>query len=87
MTQPNMRRLANGAYLVRTQAGFRKALRECFSTQELPRARDVVGYPTAYPTVVSLEYVYGWNKATATCTPLNIYVSKLRDLVADLEQE
>lgn len=85
--KPNMRRLSNGAYLVRSQAGFRKALKDFFEEHQLPRMREIDGYPKSYPSVVTLSFVYGWNEAKARCVPINRYVDWLKELVADLDKE
>lgn len=70
----NLVRLRNNVYLVRTQAGFRKALKHF--NDEMPLYRS--GYPKSYPSLVlfSLEYA-GYIKLVATCIPL-------RDLEAAL---
>ena len=70
----NLVRLRNNVYIVRTQAGFRKALK--YFNDEMPLYRS--GYPKSYPSLVffSLEYA-GYIKLVATCIPL-------RDLEAAL---
>lgn len=70
----NLVRLRNNAYIVRTQAGFRKALK-CFSGC-VPRY--LRGYPKSYPSLVffSLEYT-GYHALVATCIPLNRLKSAL----------
>ena len=63
----NLVRLRNNVYIVRTQAGFRKALKHF--NDEMPLYRS--GYPKSYPSLVffSLEYA-GYIKLVATCIPL-----------------
>ena len=85
--RPNMRRLANGCYLVRTQAGFNLAMRDYFNEYQLHKASDIEGYPKAYPSVVRFNFLHGWNTPQAFCTPLNKYLAGLRDLMADLAGE
>ena len=70
----NLVRLRNNVYIVRTQAGFRKALK--YFSGCMPRYRR--GYPKSYPSLVffSLEYT-GYYTRVATCIPL-------RDLQAAL---
>lgn len=83
----NWRRLSNGHYLVRTQAGFNHALRDYFEGYLLRDLRDVVGYPKVYPSVVHLVYHDGRHEAQAHCTPINQYKAELAALVADLADE
>ena len=83
----NYRRLANGNYLVRTQAGFKKAMRDYFNEYQLHKVSDIEGYPTAYPSVVRFNFLHGWNAPQAYCTPLDKYLAGLRELLADLADE
>lgn len=60
----------NNIYIVRTQAGFRQALKdfgwekEC---NESPR-----GFPRVYPSMVVMSWGYeGYNYVHCTCFPLN----------------
>lgn len=85
--RPNWRRLNNGLYLVRTQAGFRHALHDYFNEYQLNAMRPIVGYPKVYPSVVRLTYLHGWNEPQAHCTPINEYKAELAALVADLADE
>lgn len=84
---PNWRRLANGHYLVRTQAGFRQAMRDYFNEYQLHKVSNIVGYPKAYPSVVRFNFLYGWNEPQAHCTPLELYKAELSALLADLADE
>ena len=70
----NAVRLRNNVYIVRTQAGFRKAIK-CYC-DEVPEHRR--GYPKSYPFLVffSLEYT-GYHTLVATCIPLNRLESAL----------
>lgn len=58
----NMVRISDGIYLVRTQAGFKRALKAEFSGDyrgwKLIAARHTEGYPKSYPSVVSLSIGY-----------------------------
>ena len=85
--KPNMRKLANGTYVVRTQAGFRRAIKDYFDEYELRSVSEIDGYPTAYPSVVRFNFLHGWNKPQAFCTPLNKYLQHLKGIVSDLENE
>ena len=61
-TDDNMIRIAYGIYLVKTQAGFRKALKTQFSGDygdwRWMAANKLYGHPTKYPAVVSLSVGY-----------------------------
>lgn len=85
--KPNMRRLANGNYLVRTQAGFNRAMRDYFNEYQLHKVSDIEGYPTVYPSVVRFNFLHGWNAPEAYCTPLKKYLASLQELMADLADE
>ncbi|QLG96609.1 hypothetical protein HZF02_32275 (plasmid) [Pseudomonas yamanorum] len=85
--RPNWRRLANGHYLVRTQAGFNQALRDYFNEYQLHHLSDIAGYPKVYPSVVRLVFLHGWNEPQAHCTPINQYKAELAALAADLAAE
>jgi hypothetical protein len=82
--RPNWRRLANGHYLVRTQAGFNHALRDYFNEYQLRKVSDIDGYPMVYPSVVRFNFLHGWNRPQAACTPLREYLAQLSDLMSDL---
>lgn len=87
----NVRRLSNGCYLCRTQAGFRKAIKAYFDDHELQKPCEIMGYPSKYPSVVRFSFVYGWNEPRADCTPLNEYKAHIKkvlsELLDDLESE
>lgn len=56
-----MIRISHGIYLVRTQAGFRKAIKTEFSEdfgEWKTYAKNVCGFPVKYPSVVSLSVGY-----------------------------
>lgn len=58
----NMTKIAPGIYLVRTQAGFRAAIQDCFSEYfgdwKWMMKNRMFGFPTSYPSVVSLSVGY-----------------------------
>lgn len=56
MEKPNYRMLSPGIYLVRTQAGFMQAVNEVWSSN--PDDCDVYGFPTEYPSVVTITVAY-----------------------------
>lgn len=57
MLPPNAVRIARGMYIVRTQAGFRKALKcECDDSHV---RKKVFTYPRSYPALVSITIGYG----------------------------
>lgn len=85
--RPNWRRLANGDYLVRTQAGFNQAIRDFFTADQVWALERLEGYPQAYPSVVRFVFLHGRNVPQATCTALALYQQQLMDLLADLDSE
>lgn len=89
MTRENWRRLSTGEYLVRTQAGFKQALRHYMTAQWMNEhhAEQLEGYPKKYPSICrfgdSLETVQFW----VTCTPINEYRLQLQARLAELEDD
>ena len=69
--KPNMTKLSHNTFIVRTQAGFRKALKDykrymCCDKMELS------GYPKIYPSLVVFSMQYrGYEYIVAHCTPVN----------------
>jgi hypothetical protein len=56
---PNLTRVKAGVYVVRTQAGFRKATKEFW--KEMGRedtTLELSGWPTAYPCLLVLNIAY-----------------------------
>lgn len=59
-TQPptyNWKRLSNGTYVVRTQAGLRQAIKNFVGTDGDRRCQR--GWPTAYPAVCRIAHCHG----------------------------
>lgn len=91
----NLIRLGAGMYIVRTQAGFRRALKN-FDPERAPR--DVRGWPTSYPAFVALSDGYeGYHFTRARCIPVSVLqeaiaaqgdarMVPLDDVIARLEQ-
>jgi hypothetical protein len=76
-TRDNMEVLGKSFYVVRTQAGFRKALKH-FRGDDLASESELRGYPTVYPSVVAFAYQYTGNiYVQARCLPLETF-QKLR---------
>lgn len=71
-TSDNMVRIRNNTFLVRTQAGFRKAFKR-FADDAIPS--EVIGYPKTYPSLVFFNFSRG--RVNATC----ISISKLDEIV------
>lgn len=68
--QSNMEYLANGLYIVRTQAGFRKAVRDYYGRNV--KGCELKGYPVRYPSLVALSDGYcGYHYVQANCIPLD----------------
>lgn len=59
MSLPNFTYLGKNFYVVRTQAGFKQALKHFVSAEEYPSYKnDIVGYPGSYPSLVHLSLGY-----------------------------
>lgn len=52
----NVVKVAPGMYLVRTQAGFKRVIKQCQADSEYPY--EVEGHPTAYPALISIHIAY-----------------------------
>ncbi|CAM3794422.1 hypothetical protein [Castellaniella denitrificans] len=77
----NMMKIAAGIYLVRTQAGFRQAIKAEFSDHcEDWVMRDVEGWPTSYPSVVSLSLGYR-GSLFVDCN--SVHVNVIRAAISD----
>lgn len=77
-----MHRVGSGIYIVRTQAGFRRALKTYLGEDYKGMVKDVYGYPTSYPSIVFFYLDYrGYHYPVARCMPLNELRAALR--VAD----
>lgn len=72
---PNMERVTEDLYIVRTQAGFRKALKE-FNGE---RYEKHFGYPRSYPALAHFTTDYaGYHYIQVHCWP----VSKIAEVCA-----
>lgn len=82
----NMVRIKANVYVVWTQAGFKKAMKEVSSDDQLP----VEGYPKSYPSVVTFLSRYrGYNYWKALTAPLQQTIDHLReraDFLSSLDQ-
>lgn len=56
--RPNCTIIQHGVYEVRTQAGFRKALKHYRDDREDLKVEDVSSWPTEYPSVVTMTIGY-----------------------------
>lgn len=71
----NMTVIRHGVYVVRTQAGFKKALKHFDEYDNIHNAR---GYPKQYPALVIMAKEYGgYDYTSCTCLPL----SELKDIL------
>lgn len=72
MTRPNYKQITYGVYVVRTQAGFKQALKH------FDAYSHVEGFPTSYPSVVFISDNYhGYHYTEVKC----IHVNKMRDML------
>jgi hypothetical protein len=74
--KPNCQQLQHGIYLVRTQAGFRQALKLYCEGEKL----DVVGFPQAYPALVLLYIGYNGTNYVGVRT---VHVNQLTKILQD----
>ena len=91
----NLVRLDKNTFLVRTQAGFRKAI--CLYTEvdsySLFKAEFgyIEGYPKGYPSIVKFySYYRGYTQIGCNCTKVNKYLDKLYqiiDMIKDSEKQ
>lgn len=78
----NMTKIAPGIYLVRTQAGFRKAIKNRFSKDfedwRWMAKNRMKGYPKSYPAVVSLSLGYNGDHCfLCNSVPVNLLKAAL----------
>lgn len=79
--RPNYKKLPNGEFLVRTQAGYRKAVRDFFGDlTSIPP-----NYPKSYPSVVKFWEELDYR--ACRWVHLNIYKVKLQAILKELENE
>jgi hypothetical protein len=72
----NIQKIAYLTYIVRTQAGFRKACRYArVAWDETKESLTIEGYPTSYPSVVIFEW-QSYGSAVVTCVPLRKYIER-----------
>lgn len=85
MSLENMRPIGFKRYIVWTQAGFKKAIRELRQSE----GDDclVEGFPKQYPCLVSFTPGYrGYHYWLANCTPLSRAIEQARNTLQALEQ-
>lgn len=89
--RPNVKHLTSGAYLVRTQAGFRKAAMHFFNvlhSEDSFVPSDLKVFPSKYPSVCFFECGYdGLLIPEATIVPLKTYKDSLNMLLNELKGE
>jgi hypothetical protein len=91
----NWRRLSNGTYLVRTQAGFRQAIKHKHAQagEDFPgwSKVKVLDWPDMYPSVcrisVASTFYDGQTHVTVTAAPLDAYRRETQRLLDELEGE
>ncbi len=85
MDKPNMKKLSCGSYLVRTQAGFKRALKDYLkdSCHEY-----YGGHPESYPSVVDFYEGYtGYHYVRASCVHVNKRKEQLEMMIAEIRDE
>lgn len=67
--RPNMQPLGQGFYIVRTQAGFKAALKRYFD--EMPERDIIFNWPKKYPALIALSTGYeGYHYPQVKVLPL-----------------
>jgi hypothetical protein len=84
MEKQNLYKIDSVTYHVRTQAGFKKALKEQ-ADDKYDRDR-VIGHPTVYPCIVQFTH-HEYFGIRVKCTLLSKYLIKLKRAVATLEAQ
>lgn len=85
----NMKYLGGNKYVVRTQAGFKQAIKHYDPVKEL-YVSDQYGftYPKKYPSIVEFGSWYaGCDYLWSRCTPIAEYRQYLSNLLDKLEYE
>lgn len=85
----NMKHLGMNKYLVRTQAGFKQAIKHYDPAQVLHISEQYsFSYPKKYPSVVEFGSWYaGCDYLWSRCTPIAEYRQYLSNLLDALEYE
>lgn len=81
----NMYYVSHGQYVVRTQAGFKRAVKDFLKAEGYDF--KVCGYPEKYPSYVEFTFEYnGTHQYRAKCTPLSQALERAREKVSRLEE-
>lgn len=81
----NMKYLGNGFYLVKTQAGFRKAIKHF--NGESKETREVYSYPRTYPSIVHLSSGYrGYHYTSVGVLSVSTFMKRLTDALISNEE-
>lgn len=75
----NMTIIRDNVFLVRTQAGFRKALK-IFQRIYDARGDRVTGYPKTYPSLVVINSFYNGGNYVTCCQ--NFHLNELKEIIA-----
>jgi hypothetical protein len=79
----NFKQIARGVYVVRTQAGFKQAIKHWYQCWP----EDIRGYPEKYPSVVSFSEGYDGGSWTVVshCTHVNDMIRHLKERIRLIE--
>lgn len=83
-TRPNHQKIEPGLYLVRTQAGFKRAAVDFAGDDKEGRwsVKFMEGHPKNYPSIVIFSYYYkGFHCLQADCMHVNEYRKRLNRLL------
>lgn len=86
----NIKQLKSGRCLVRTQAGFRKLVKQHLKDvgDDYSKVSDIIGYPKSYPSIVNIYYDHmRTNEHYATCVPIHEYLKNLEYNILEIKEE
>lgn len=81
---PNMIKVGPKLYIVRTQAGFRKAFKQHASDDWDWSWRDKNAYPKAYPALIQIDHYYDGGIDRLTMRDLTPYLEAIAPHIAEL---
>lgn len=74
----NMTKIRNNVYIVRTQAGYRKALKD-FQKDFDKCDKEVRSFPKTYPSFIILSSVYNGGCCVTCCE--SFHINELKDII------
>lgn len=81
---PNLVKVADGLYIVRTQAGFRKAFKSHADDPSEWASRDKNAYPKSYPALIQVRHIYNRGSYQLTMIDLTDVVAVIAPYLTEL---